>query len=74
MDFFEALKGYRHLPKEGTWVFYCEVGLKSAHLAEVMQTEGFRAFHVAGGAREMLRRETENDPLAASLVSPAFLG
>jgi tRNA uracil 4-sulfurtransferase len=74
MDFFEALKGYRHLPKEGTWVFYCEVGLKSAHLAEVMQAEGFRAFHVAGGAREMLRRETEDDPLAASLLSPAFLG
>jgi thiamine biosynthesis protein ThiI len=74
MDFFDALKGYRHLPKEGTWVFYCEVGLKSAHLAEVMQAEGFRAFHVAGGTREMLRRETEDDPLAASLVSPAFLG
>lgn len=73
-DFFEALKGHRHLPKEDTWVFYCEVGLKSAHLAEVMQAEGFRAYHVAGGAREMMRREVEDDPLAASLLAPAHLG
>jgi tRNA uracil 4-sulfurtransferase len=74
MDFFDALKGHRHLDKADLWVFYCEVGLKSAHLAEAMQAGGFRAFHVAGGAREMLRRETEDDPLAASLLSPAFLG
>lgn len=74
IDFFEALKGYRQLDREPTWVFYCEVGLKSAHLAEAMQAEGFRAFHVPGGAREMLRRESADDPLAASLLSPAFLG
>ena len=74
LDFFDALKGHRHMEKAETWVFYCEVGLKSAHLAEVMQAEGFRAYHVAGGTRELLRRETEDDPLAKSLLSPAFLG
>ena len=73
MDFFQALKRFDDLGREATYVLYCEVGLKSAHLAEVMQKGGYRAFHVAGGVKELLRRETERDPLAAQLLSPALL-
>ena len=60
--------------RQATWVFFCEVGLKSAHLAELMQQAGFRAYHVPGGAPELMRRETGGDPLAAQLLSPALLG
>lgn len=74
MDFFQALKRHGSFDRATTWVFYCEVGLKSAHLAEAMQREGFRAYHVPGGATELLRRETGDDPLAAQLLSPALLG
>lgn len=74
MDFFHALKRYASFDRKETWVFYCEVGLKSAHLAEVMQAAGFRAFHLPGGAPELMRRETGDDPLAAQLLSPVLLG
>lgn len=73
LDFFQALKRRGSFDREATWVFYCEVGLKSAHLAEVMQAEGFRAYHLPGGVRDLLRRETAADPLAAQLLSPALL-
>jgi thiamine biosynthesis protein ThiI len=74
IDFFQALKRHGSFDRAATWVFYCEVGLKSAHLAEVMQHAGFRAYHVPGGAPELMRRETGGDPLAAQLLSPALLG
>jgi tRNA uracil 4-sulfurtransferase len=73
LDFFQAMKRYDAFDRGPTWVFYCEVGLKSAHLAEVMQRAGFRAYHVAGGVRELMRREAAKDPLAAGLRSPALL-
>ena len=73
LEFFQALERHRAFDRAPTWVFYCEVGLKSAHLAEVMQGEGFRAFHVAGGVRELMRREAAEEPLAAGLRSPALL-
>ncbi len=72
-DFFRALESFRSFDRAPTYVLYCEVGLKSAHLAELMQQEGFRAYHVPGGARELLRRETERDPAAANLLAPALL-
>ncbi len=71
LDFFRALDAYRSFDPAPTYVLYCEVGLKSAHLAELMQQAGLRAFHVPGGARELLRRETERDPDAAGLLAPA---
>lgn len=73
MDFFRALAGYEELDRGPTYVFYCEVGLKSAHLAEVMQQAGYEAYHLPGGARDLMRRDAEDDPLAAQLLSPAVL-
>jgi len=72
-DFFHALKHFDELDRDETYVLYCEVGLKSAHLAELMQQAGYRAFHLPGGVKDLLRRETERDPLAAQLLSPALL-
>ncbi len=72
LDFFRALKTYSSFDRAPTYVLYCEVGLKSAHLAELMQQAGFKAYHVPGGARTLLRRETERDPAAASLLAPAL--
>lgn len=72
-NFLQALDAYRSFERSPTYVLYCEVGLKSAHLAELMQEAGFSAYHVAGGARELLRRETERDPDVARLLAPALL-
>ncbi len=37
------------LPKEGIYLFYCEVGLKSAYLAEAMSAMGYDAYSFRGG-------------------------
>ena len=37
------------------YVLYCEWGLKSAHLADLMRRAGLAARHVSGGVRELRR-------------------
>jgi thiamine biosynthesis protein ThiI len=49
LDLGHALQAYPSFDKEKTYVVYCEFGLKSAHLAELMRRAGFEAFHVKGG-------------------------
>jgi tRNA uracil 4-sulfurtransferase len=64
LDFFEALKTYGAFDPAPTYVLYCEVGQKSAHLAELMRAAGFRAFNVRGGVRTLLHQSAEADLLA----------
>ena len=59
LDYGQALRGYPSFSREQRYLLYCEVGLKSAHLAELMQAEGFVAHHVRGGIRQ-LRRSIES--------------
>ena len=51
LDFAEALRVLPSLDRGREYVLYCEFGLMSAHLAELMQKEGLRARHVRGGLR-----------------------
>ncbi len=51
LDFAEALRVVPSLDRSRAYVLYCEFGLMSAHLAELMQREGLRAHHVRGGIR-----------------------
>ena len=51
LDFAEALRVVPSLDPTREYVLYCEFGLMSAHLAELMQREGLRARHVRGGLR-----------------------
>ncbi|MBW2495280.1 MAG: tRNA 4-thiouridine(8) synthase ThiI [Deltaproteobacteria bacterium] len=53
LDFGRALKTYASFDRNQTYVLYCEIGLKSAHLAEFMRKEGLRAFHVPGGLKTL---------------------
>jgi len=53
LDYGQALKAYASFKHDAPYVLYCEVGLKSAHLAEVMQADGFDARHVRGGLRQV---------------------
>lgn len=63
MDLFQALKVYRSFDRDQTYVFYCEVGQKSAHLAGLMHEAGFRAFHVRKGVRTLMKRAHDLDAL-----------
>jgi len=53
LDFGQALKVYANFDRSKTFVLYCEIGLKSAHLAEFMRKAGLRAFHVPGGSKAL---------------------
>jgi thiamine biosynthesis protein ThiI len=60
LDFAQALDAYPSFSKDQTYVLYCEYGLKSAHLAELMQHANLRAYHIRGGTAA-LRRRVEGD-------------
>jgi len=72
-DYFAALNEPARFASDRTWVFYCEVGLKSAHVAELVRSRGGRAWHVQSGVRTLLREVTAEDPALKALLSPALL-
>jgi thiamine biosynthesis protein ThiI len=67
------LREFRQLEPSRTYVAYCEVSLKSSHLAEVMAGAGYRAHFVEGGSRALIRESMDRDPLLLSALSPASI-
>ncbi len=55
LDFPNALRVYSQLESGRSYVLYCEFGLKSGHLAELMQREGMDARHFAGGLKALIQ-------------------
>ncbi|MFK7895482.1 MAG: tRNA uracil 4-sulfurtransferase ThiI [Myxococcota bacterium] len=55
LDFAQAIRAYPSFDTAQNYVLYCEYGLKSAHLADLMRREGLSARHIAGGQREAQR-------------------
>jgi thiamine biosynthesis protein ThiI len=55
LEFQQALRAIPSLDRAGTYVLSCDLGVLSAHLAEVMRKEGLRAYHLRGGTRALRR-------------------
>ena len=55
LDFASALRAYPSMARDQRYVLYCEFGLKSAHLADLMRTAGFDASHFKGGSSTLMR-------------------
>lgn len=53
MEFDRAMEHAGRLPRDRAYLFYCEVGLKSAYLAEMMREAGFEAYSFRGGVRPL---------------------
>ena len=53
LDWNHALDAYPSFGKDQTYVLYCEFGLKSAHLAELMHAAGRKGLHFRGGTRAL---------------------
>jgi thiamine biosynthesis protein ThiI len=53
LDFPHALQAYASFDRSKTYVLYCDLGLMSSHLAELMRKDGFDAFHFKGGTRAL---------------------
>jgi len=60
-EFGELSEDFGQLDPELTYVLYCEVGTKTAHLAERMQSAGYEAYSVQGGVRALRRRENRGE-------------
>lgn len=63
LEYAMAHKALGTLDRNRTYVLYCEVGFKSAFVADEMRKAGLDAYHVRGGARTLLRSRAR---LAAS--------
>ena len=74
LDYREAQKVYRSFDRQKTYFFYCEVGLKSAHLAELVHRTGGRGCYFNGGLRRLVRYVEGHDEALLALRSPAVLG
>lgn len=61
LDFAHALQAYPSFDRRKTYLLYCDYGLMSAHLAELMRKSGFNAFHFKGGTRAL--RESLGKPV-----------
>jgi len=71
LEFPRAVAAYRSFDRDQTYVLVCEVGLKSAHLAERMQAAGFRAYNLKGGVRSLMRAAERERRLDPALLAPA---
>ena len=63
LEFFDALRSYGSFASDRSYVLYCEVGQKSAHLAELMRKAGLVAYHVQGGLRTIQRPRHKDELL-----------
>jgi thiamine biosynthesis protein ThiI len=70
LDLPHALAAYRNFARDRSYVVVCEVGLKSAHLAEKMREEGFDACQIQGGLRGLMALAGQEAGMAA-LLAPA---
>ena len=61
LDFASALRAYPSMSRDARYVLYCEFGLKSAHLAELMREAGLDASHFKGGSATLMRHARERD-------------
>jgi thiamine biosynthesis protein ThiI len=59
LPFPQALRAWPGFDRAQRYVLYCEIGLKSAHLAEQMREGGFEARHVRGGVRRLRRLQPD---------------
>jgi thiamine biosynthesis protein ThiI len=71
LDVPRALAAYPAFSRDRAYVVVCEVGLKSAHLAEKMREAGFEAFQFRDGIRGLTALAERQDGLAAALLAPA---
>ena len=53
LEFSRALRAYPSFDRGLTYVLYCEIGLKSAHLAELMRAAELTAYHIPAGVQTL---------------------
>ena len=69
-EYVDLLSDYGKLSRDSTYVLYCEFGLKSARVAELMQRAGYEAYSFLGGVKGLRALASRNrDATVAAAVS-----
>ncbi|HEY7213487.1 MAG TPA: rhodanese-like domain-containing protein, partial [Thermoanaerobaculia bacterium] len=71
LDLPHALSAFPAFARDRLYVLVCEVGLKSAHLAEKMREAGFEAFQLRHGIKGLMELAEREGAVAAALLAPA---
>jgi len=69
-EYSELMTDYEHLSRDVTYVLYCEFGLKSARVAELMQRSGYEAYSVLGGVKGLRRHASSEHPIRPVTSGP----
>jgi tRNA uracil 4-sulfurtransferase len=69
-EYFDLLSEYRDLGRDRTYVLYCEFGLKSARLAELMQEAGYEAYSFLGGVKGLRNVAAGGRPVDSEAAPP----
>jgi rhodanese-related sulfurtransferase len=68
LDLGEALKLVERFETGKTYVVYCEIGLKSAHLAWRMRAAGLDAYNFHGGLKSLVHYAVAHGLVARELL------
>jgi len=68
LDLGAAMAAVPHLDRGKTYVVYCEIGLKSAHLAYRMREAGLDAYNFRGGLAALARYAGNRAPVPLELL------
>ncbi len=74
LEFPRALAAFAALPPDRTYVVYCEIGWKSATVAERMRDAGFTAFHLKGGLDAAMAQAGLATEEERAVLAPAVRG
>lgn len=69
----QALQILDKLDRDKTFVAYCEIGLKSAHLAYRMREAGVDAYNFRGGLKQLARYAAAHAPVPLELLPEGSL-
>ncbi len=59
-DEYDLLREAKRLDRDQTYVLVCAAGVRTAHVAEMLQREGFDAYSFKGGVRGLMRYAEEH--------------
>ncbi|HEX6940210.1 MAG TPA: tRNA uracil 4-sulfurtransferase ThiI [Longimicrobiales bacterium] len=61
-DEYDLLRDAKKLDRDQTYVLVCAAGVRTAHVAEMLQREGYDAYSFRGGVRALMRYAEEQGP------------
>lgn len=68
-EYIDLVSDFEKLDRDSTYVLYCEFGLKSARVAELMQRAGYEAYSFLGGVKGLRGLKSRDRAAAAATAA-----